>query len=228
MKEFVGRGSELIDLPISPETKSEKLDAIVVLGKNIGVDWTKDTVRAQRFHLSPHARISVDAAYLLYRAGVTRKIIFSTGKTAGGDIPSEAELMCGHLLRISRGKIPAEDLILEGISWDTNTNAKAVRRKMREHGLKKVALMSVGFHLPRAVYLFERAGIVPVQNYASEEELARRFPRFVENYIRSDLYKREVEKEKQVLSTQKKLPPELVSLATWFTRNRTFSGLMLL
>lgn len=212
---------------VSPELSAGSYDAIVVLGKNIGVDWTKNTIRAQRFHLSPHARINVDTAGLLYEAGVTRKIIFSTGKTADPDILSEAELMKKHLKRIFP-KIPDEDIILEDISWDTNTNAKAVKEKMKTYGLERVALLTVGFHLPRALYLFERAGIIPARVYCSEEELAKKFPRFIENYVHSDLYKREVVKEKQVFSTIKKVPPELITLATWFTRNRTLPGLRLI
>ncbi|HZQ29845.1 MAG TPA: hypothetical protein VFA93_02085 [Patescibacteria group bacterium] len=111
MREFEGRTSEGVELPFLPELES-KLDAIVVLGKNIGVDWTKDTIRKQRFHLSPHARISVDAAGLLYKAGFAERIIFSTGKTADSDIPSEAALMKLHLQRIFKTIPFASDYVL--------------------------------------------------------------------------------------------------------------------
>ncbi len=204
----------------SPEIP-QKLDALIVLGKNIGVDWTPDNIREQKFHLSPHSRINVLAAGILFKAGVSNRIIFSTGKTAGKDTPSEAEAMKRHLLRIFPS-IPENAITLEENSLNTYTNAAQVKRIMEQQELEEIGLVSVGFHLKRAAYLFKQAGISldPRNILAAEEILRQRRPGYVERYLKSDLVAKENEKEKKAYFIQR-LPfaSQVLNFVTRFTRN---------
>lgn len=204
--------------------KLPHFDALIVLGKNIGVEWTAQDIERQRFHLSPHSRINTLVSGLLYQAGVIDKIIFSTG-TTGGSNKSEADLMADHLQRIFPD-IPDEAIILEDLSWDTNTNARVTKNLLRDYKLKNVALMTVGFHLERAVYLFERAGVLPRYYISSEDVLGEKFPKFLENYIQSELYEKEIRKEEKAIAIQKKLLPELLSLVSWIQRVKKPSRLL--
>ena len=203
----------------SPEGNSPKFDALIVLGKNIGLDWDRTRIGEQRFHLSTHSRVNVLAAGILYMAGVSDHIIFSSGKTAGSLLPSEAEAMKDRLLSIFPD-IPEAAVILDDISLNTFTNAKEVQRIMREREFRTAALVSVGFHLERAQYLFKKAGLPVRDLIPSEWILHTRRSRYAEGYIASDLYRRELERERKLLRYQK-LPfgPQLFSLMTRFTRN---------
>ena len=209
-----------------PETRARleaelqgKMDPLVVLGKNIGVDWTPERVRNQRFNLSPHSRINVLAAGIIYKAGLTGKIIFSTGHTSGKNVPSEAEAMKRQLLRIFPS-IPDEDVLLEEESLDTWTNASKFKRIQKDKGYKNMGLLTVGFHLKRAEYLFERAGVDIDWVFKSDEILEESRQTFVENYRKGELVRRETEREKAGLRLQRfPLSPQLLSIVTRISRN---------
>lgn len=210
--------TELVDLPIIPEAPFEKVDAIVVLGKNLGLGWGEKEIREQRFHLSPHSRINVLAAGMLYKEGYTDKIVFSTGKTGGSKF-SEAELMKRHLMRIFPS-IPESDILLQDVSWDTNTDGKMLKKKLKEWGLKRVALLTTGFHVERAEYLLRRAGVNLDDLFASDEILGESRSKFVEAYQGSEIYVREEKREEKGLRIlSKPLAPEALSIVTGiFTR----------
>lgn len=204
----------------SPEIPQE-LDALIVLGNNIGMGWAPNDIKAQRFHLSPRSRINVLATGILFKAGISDRIIFSSGKTAGKDTPSEAEAMKRHLLRIFPS-IPEQVITLEEDSLNTYTNAQEVRRIMEQQGLKEVGLVSTGSHLKRAAYLFKQAGISfdPHNILASEEILRERRPGYVERYLKSDSVSKESAKEKRVYFVQRlPLGSQLLDFITRFTRN---------
>lgn len=170
----------------------KKYDALVVLGKNIGVDWGPEEIKNQEFHLSDHARINVLAAGLLYSNGYTNKIIFSSGETVKGY--NEAHLMKDFLMESFDGKIPDEAVILEDKSKDTQGNAAEVKKIVDRLNFKTIGLVTVGFHLPRAEMLFKKQGLC-VDQINSEDIIATKFPKNVEKYKNSDLYIKEVEKE---------------------------------
>lgn len=188
------------ELEKRPEIPGEKLDAIVVLGHNIGTDWGSDEIRRQRFHLSPHSRINVLAAGVLYRTGIADKIILSTGN-AGKDYPSEASAMKDQLKRIFKN-IPDSAIILEEESWDTRTNAKEVKRIMEKHGFENIGLITIGIaHLKRAIGLFEREGLT-VTPFASERVLKKLRPTFVKKYLSSSLVQKEMERDNKAFRIQ--------------------------
>ena len=181
----------------SPETPQSKLDAIVVLGKNIGVGWGPKEIRDSKNSLSDHSIVSVCAAGILYKAGLTDKIIFATGKTAGTDVPSEAEAM-KRKLKALFPLIPNSAIILEERSKDTASNAKEVKKIIDRNGLREIGLVTVGFHLERATILFGREGIKVSTLVASEVALEAASPQAAEKYLNSNsaLIAKEERKEK--------------------------------
>ncbi len=191
---------------------------LVVLGKNIGEDWTGEDIRNQRFHLSPHSRRNVLAAGIKYKKRETRKIIFSTGHTAGSAAPSEAEAMRIQLKRIFKS-IPDGAIQVEDKSWDTNTNAKYVKPMVEANDSATTGLMTNGFHLRRARFLFRRRRVPIAETFTSEDVIATRWPRYIQNVLASDLVKRETKKENRLYWIQRiPLAPDVISFVTKRTR----------
>ncbi len=83
-----------------------------------------------------------------------RPIIFSGGAVAGGE--PEAPVVRRLLMDLG---VPAPDIILESESRDTAENAANVRRLMDARGFRRAVLVTSGYHLPRALHLFRRAGV---------------------------------------------------------------------
>lgn len=204
--------------------ETKKLDAIIVLGKNIGVDWKPQNIRESIHQLSPHSRLSVLAAGLLYKAGYTDKIIISTGYTAGKGLTtrekpvlSEAQAMKNRLLEVFPD-IPENAIELDEESLDTRGNAEKVKEILKKRGWKNVGLLTVGFHMDRAKMLFAKQGI-KAKPFASEEVLRDRRTRFVEQYLKSELVQKEIKKEKTAKLIQSvPLGPQLLRLVVNLTR----------
>jgi len=177
-----------------------KLDALIVLGKNIGEGWSPEKIRRTRNLLSGHSKLNVLAAGDLYNQGLTQRIIFSTGQTAGADYPSEA-LAMKAFLKEKFPQIPDSAIILEENSIDTAGNAEEVAKIIEKHGFSNVGLLTVGFHLPNARTLFERFGVKidDTDSFKAEEivkDRAKKPELFVESYSNSPLVKREKRKER--------------------------------
>lgn len=162
-------------------------DAVVVLGKNLGLGFGKDKIRKQKGYLAPHGRINTDAAGLLYKDGRTKKIIFSTGVTVS-DLPSEASLMKTHLQKMYPD-IPDEDIILEEISKQTKGNAQEVAKVIKELDInpENVGLVTMGFHMDRAQKFFRNQGL-NLDSLPSQEIVGEKFPKFIKNYKRKTIY----------------------------------------
>lgn len=169
------------------ESQPRTYDAVVVLGKNLGVGWNKEKIRRQREHLAPHGRVNTLAGGLLYKKGRARKIILSTGVTVAG-LPSEAQLMKGHLRRIWPN-IPDEDIILEEVSKQTKGNAVEVAKVLQREGINpaNVGLVTMGFHMQRAQDRFREVGL-NLDPLSSDEIVQQRFPNFITNYRRKAIY----------------------------------------
>jgi uncharacterized SAM-binding protein YcdF (DUF218 family) len=178
----------------------EHFDALVVLGKN----WrqypphpTAEQSESFNLRLSIESKISALAAGEMFESGLIDKIIFSGGKTAGKQYPSEAE----EMMKYMKEKYPdiADELVLlEKESIDTADNAERIAELLKENPtLHKIALMTVGFHLARAEKLFEEFGI-ETTGFPSEEELKKRSPhyeQFVTSYLKSGRVKFKERKE---------------------------------
>lgn len=121
-------------------------DAIIVLGGGINpVDGTPLSTLAYR----------LDRALELYDMGYAPNIIVSGGQ--GADEPiSEAESMRRYL--ISKG-IPAEAVIPEARSVNTQQNMEFSREIMTARGYDTALIVTSDYHLWRALQLAQRAGI---------------------------------------------------------------------
>ncbi|MBI2621496.1 MAG: YdcF family protein [Candidatus Levybacteria bacterium] len=222
-----------------PTFKEVPKTTLVVLGKNIGEDWTAERIRQTHHHLSPHSRVSVLAAGVALKEGLADKVMFTITNTAGSEplskedaeksrdpkgeglpLPPEAELMAAQFRRIFPRL--ANRVSTQTNSWDTNTDAKETRKLVDEDIVSArngVNLMTVGFHLRRAGLLFRRMRLRP-KLFASEKILSHRRPKFVKNYTESELYKKEERKERIVYTIQR-LPFAADFISTLTKKSRT-------
>lgn len=151
------------------------LKILVVLGKN----WENHTQSDERaVTLSIDSQISALAAGWKFVKEKFDYLIFSTGKTAGEDWPSEAQAMKDFLLKnLPKEKyfLPEEKIILEEISFDTAGNAEEVGKIFvdRDWSNQEITLMTVGYHLPRARKLFFNFGAAFTYEANSYEEMAK-------------------------------------------------------
>lgn len=96
----------------------------------------------------------VEQAARLYARGLAPKLICSGGVSPGSS-RSEASV-CAEILQ--RGGVPAEAILLEEESRSTEANARNSLALIRANGWRRVILVSDGYHLLRARWLFERIG----------------------------------------------------------------------
>jgi uncharacterized SAM-binding protein YcdF (DUF218 family) len=192
---------ELDGQPSTSEVEKPQFDAIVALGKN----WRLPV--GPRIQLSIESKMTVLAAGQMYADGKVGKIIFSTGETAGKNLqghtyPAEADQMKKFLRRFfSEEQIPDAAIELENHSFDTAGNAEEVRTIINDLHLQKVALLTVGFHLPRSMRLFKSYGVNVDQGLSSEQILEARsshYQGFLDEYHQSDRYKNLTSTERKV------------------------------
>jgi len=138
--------------PAMPVAAAGPADAIVVLGGILGPatrdgevpNWS-DTV--ERF----------EAGVALVQAGRAPRLVFTGARREW----LERETTEGEELRrlaIARG-VPAEKILVTRFIDNTVTEAAAVAELMKADGQRRIILVTTSWHMPRAVYLFRRAGI---------------------------------------------------------------------
>jgi uncharacterized SAM-binding protein YcdF (DUF218 family) len=93
----------------------------------------------------------------LIRAGKAGTIVFSRAcypwekpRVTEGDVLRAQAIALG---------VPAEKIVLTPLVADTSDEARAAAALCREHGWKHVLLVTSGWHMPRAVWLFKHAGV---------------------------------------------------------------------
>lgn len=148
-------------------------------------------------HLSLESKMTALAASELYHQGKTKKVLFSTGDTAGRNFPSESQAMIDYLARVGRS-IPEEDVLMEEVSFDTPGNAEESKRIVEKHGLHDVALLTVSDHLPRTADLYVNYGQSTSTSYASEtivQHISPHHEKFVNRYAKSPRRRLEQVKE---------------------------------
>jgi uncharacterized SAM-binding protein YcdF (DUF218 family) len=122
---------------------SQQADAIVVLGCRLRPGGT----------IGPALGRRLARGIELFQSGAAPRLVLSGGGT--GPVP-EASAMQAVVLAAG---VPETAVLLEPRSADTLGNAREVARLLRAHGLDKVILVSCGYHLPRARFLFRAAGV---------------------------------------------------------------------
>lgn len=93
----------------------------------------------------------------LYRAGKVQHILIAAGNLPWGPVDrTEAEWIADLLVEWG---IPRSALILDTASRNTAENAANARALMVRHGLRTGLLVTSAVHMPRALALFQSAGI---------------------------------------------------------------------
>lgn len=191
----------------SPEMPTPKLDVLIVMGRNFLPGHKRHEIESTSTHLSPESRMNVWAAVLLYRAGLVGNILFSTGYTAGKDLPSEAQAMKNLFIRLSG---ISQDIALRVIlppqeeTKSTDPESKEDARIVKEYGFRNVGVLTTGGdrdidqptgHIDRALWWFNKRGL-DVTPLITEDILKDKFPRFVGKYLSSDLAQRVAKQER--------------------------------
>ncbi len=120
--------------------RAQPADVIIVLGSGLNPDLTPGPALTRR---AQHAAE-------LWKAGYAPAIICSGGYTTKV-IRSEA-LGCGQVLQASG--VPLDAIILEARSRSTEENALYSHEIMQDHGWTTALVVSDGYHLLRATWIF--------------------------------------------------------------------------
>lgn len=134
---------------------AEPSDVIVVLGSGLRRDNSP----------GPSLYRRTSKAAELYQQGIAPNII-CTGGFAAGHTRSEASA-CAELL-IGYG-VPAQAITLEERSRSTLENAAYTREIMDADGWQTAVVVSDGYHLLRAGWIFQQAGINAVTSPADTD-----------------------------------------------------------
>ena len=132
-------------LVYAQQDQAQNADVIVVLGSGLRRDNRPGPALARR---------AIHAAEL-YSQGLADTVICTGGYTAGRN-RSEAD-GCREVL-IENG-VPETAILLEDQSRSTEENAMYAHEIMQEHGFENAILVSDGFHLLRAQWIFSQVGV---------------------------------------------------------------------
>lgn len=128
-------------------------DVIVVLGGG-AYDTAVVFSAGERLPQSSLERVSA-AALLQKKSGLS--VIVSGGPVFSAIV--EADAAGAYLEELG---VPGKAIIKEKTSRDTAENAAFIRKLCLERGYKKIILLTSAYHMPRAVYLFKRAGFADI------------------------------------------------------------------
>ncbi len=128
-----------------------KADAIVVLGGTLSPPVSSQLSA----NLSAAADRLVYAARL-YALGKAPVILISGGHAAGGTMDAESVHAAALL---GDWGIPASAVLTETESINTYENAVYSKLMLKQHGLKRVLLVTSAMHMPRALATFRSAGV---------------------------------------------------------------------
>ncbi len=132
-------------LVYAQQDQAQEADVIIVLGSGLRRDNRPGPALARR------SRHAAD----LYAQGLASTVICTGGYTAGRT-RSEAE-GCREML-IENG-VPEDAILIEDQSRSTEENALYSHEIMRENGFENAILVSDGFHLLRAQWIFSQVGV---------------------------------------------------------------------
>ncbi len=117
--------------------------------------------------------IEITAAAALYPATMQRtyavaRLQKKTGLPviiSGGAPFSETPESVAAARYLAELGVPTDKIITEEASRDTFENAAYTLKICKEKGYKRIILVTSGYHMPRSVYLFKKAGFESVQAY---------------------------------------------------------------
>jgi uncharacterized SAM-binding protein YcdF (DUF218 family) len=126
--------------------RAQPADVIIVLGSGLNRNLTP----------GPSLRARSERAAELWHQRYAPMIICSGGYAAQWATRSEAD-GCAEVLRDNG--VPADAIILEEQSRSTEENAAYSHMIMREHGWDTALVVSDGYHLLRATWIFTQEGM---------------------------------------------------------------------
>lgn len=131
--------------------QGKQYDAGILLGGMAGYD------RFKVAHFSGASDRFIEANSLFHQ-GIIKKIIVSSGSASLlQNEPGEADFLYTELLKAG---VPAKDILIENKSRNTFENATFSKRIIDSLHLKgPYVLISSAFHLPRALRVFNKAGL---------------------------------------------------------------------
>lgn len=195
----------------SPEVDKPLYDVVVVLGGGVrrtksGRWVTTSYVEGEEKSIGAHARTL--AAAELYKKGLVKTFIVSTGQTVGvpghnntldTTSPTESSVMKGEMVRYG---VPESAIILEEKSISTLTNAIESAKIIREMDFKRIGLLTSFWHLERAMVMFEAQrldiegrSITPLSADEIVAEISNRHARIVDNMENSPTIKKRLASE---------------------------------
>lgn len=128
-------------------------EVMLVLGTKVYPDGTP----------SERLRLRLEKAVALFNAGFAETVIVSGGTGAEG--VNEAAAMRAYLVK--RG-VPAERIVADGGGVDTFASARFTAAYLREHGQRRVLVVSQFYHVPRAAHALRRFGVPEVSMAAAD------------------------------------------------------------
>ncbi|MEI6107743.1 MAG: YdcF family protein [Opitutae bacterium] len=138
--------------PEIPLERVEPADAVVVLG---GILGPRSMAQAQPNWLETVERF--DAGVALVQSGKAGHLVF-TGARMPWEDRETTEGVELQRLAIARGVPPGKILVTRLID-NTATEAAAIAGLMKEQGWRRIILVTTGWHMPRSVLLFRKAGV---------------------------------------------------------------------
>lgn len=136
--------------------EARRVDAIVVLG-------------AAQYNGRPSNVLSarLDHALELYERGFAPTIVVTGGKAAG-DAYTEAE--SGYMYLAERG-VPGSAILMETEGRDTWTTMQGVADVMRDTDIRRILLVSDGFHLLRSELMARELGLEAYSSAAPDSPI---------------------------------------------------------
>lgn len=157
-----------------PDIAAVQGDVIVVLGGG-ATSGTPDLDGEGNLLGSAANRLLT--AVRLYRQ--TRLPILFSGGQVFPDSGNEADIAKRQLLSLG---IPAQDILTENQSLNTDQNAVNTAAVMQANGLSRPVLVTSGFHMWRAMLQFKHAGLTPLAyptDYIASRPMALYLSKFV-------------------------------------------------
>jgi uncharacterized SAM-binding protein YcdF (DUF218 family) len=136
--------------------RAQLADAIVVLGSMVYPGG----------RLGPSLERRVEWAATLFKRGLAPTIICSGG--IGTNPPAEAAVACARLIQLG---VPETALLREDQSHNTEQNAAFTAAMLRAHNWHSIIVVSDGYHMYRAVQMFERTGMMVYPSPAVVESI---------------------------------------------------------
>ena len=143
--------------PSVPINEVEPADAIVVLGGIFG----PPNKPGYLVNLGDAVE-RLEGGIRLYQAGKAPTLVFTGGRIPWED-RARLEGEDARDVAIARG-IPADRIVVTREVGNTADEARAVADLMREKKWRRVILITTGWHMPRAAWLFQKTG-VPITTF---------------------------------------------------------------